>query len=240
MDESDQPVKGATASFVWTDMSPQGSSAAEVESDGSGSFSLEGVQGKRLQVRVSKKGYYPNPNNSFSFEFAAFFEQNYYKPDRENPVIFRLRKAGEVPKDLLVRESLIGIVPNGTAQPIDLRTAQKASFGDVEISIIRSGSVNGKKYSWSTAIKRINGTGLIESDAPFMFEAPEEGYVPQYSYQFDARSSNWQNQLRKKYYVRSADGSIHASLEIKFMPKYQEGAAARIRFFVNLDWFTKS
>lgn len=233
LDENGHPVAGATASFIWTDMSPQGSSTAEAVSDGAGHFSLEGVQGKRLQVRVSKEGYYTDPTNTFSFEYAAFFEQNYYEPNPENPILFRLRKMGDVPTDLLVRESLIGITPNGTALPIDLRAARKGSPGDVAVSITRSGPEEGKRYNWSVAIAGINGAGLIESDAPFMFEAPEEGYLRQYNYQFEAGSSDWQSQLRKKYYARSSDGKIYASLEIKFMPKYQDGAAARIRFFVN-------
>lgn len=233
IDENGHPVAGATASFIWTDMSLKGSSTAELVSDGLGLFSLESVRGKRLQVRVSKEGYYTNPKNAFSFEYAAFFETNYHEPDREDPVVFRLRKVGEVPKDLLVRESLIGLMSNGTAQPIDLRRASKGSSGDMAISITRSDPKEGKKFDWSVAITGINGAGLIESDEPFMFEAPSEGYLPQYSYQFEASSPDWKNQLRKKYFVRSGDGRVYASLEINFMPRYQRGAAARVRFFVN-------
>lgn len=233
VDENDRPVAGAMAFFIWTDMSPRGSSTAKSVSDGSGFFSLEGVRGKRLQVRVSKTGYYSNPNNQFSFEYAAFFEKNYHNPNRKMPIIFRLRKIGKISKDLLVRESLIGINPDGTEQSIDLRTGGKGFPGDVKISITRGNSKGGRRYDWSVDITGVNGAGLIESNDPFMFEAPSEGYLEQYHYQFEASSPDWQSQLRKKYYVRSEVGKVYASLEIKFMPKYQKGAAVRVRFFVN-------
>jgi hypothetical protein len=233
VDENSQPVPGATASFVWTDMSAQGTSTAESVSDRQGLFLLDGLQGKRLQVRVKKDGYYTNPQNPFTFEYAAFFEPNYHKPDRDNPVIFRLRKKGDVPKELIVRESLIGITPNGSPHSIDLRTARKASPGDIVISITRAAPKDVRKYDWSLTIEGVNGAGLIESNEQFMFEAPEEGYLTQYNYQFDVNSPNWQNQLRRNYFVRSGDGRVYARIEIKAMPKYQDSAAARVLFFVN-------
>jgi hypothetical protein len=233
VDESDHPVAEATASLIWTDMSAQGTSKAKSVSDLRGLFSLEGVQGKRLQVRVNKDGYYSNPQNPFTFEYAAFFEPNYHKPDRDKPVIFRLRKKGDVSKELIVRESLIGITPNGSLHYIDLRTAQKASNGDIAISITRAARRDAGKYDWSLTIEGVNGAGLIESNEEFMFEAPEEGYLAHYKYRFDVNSPDWQNQLRRNYFVRSGDGSVYARIEVKAMPKYQDSAAVRVRFFVN-------
>ena len=233
VDEDGQPVSGTTASFIWTDMSAQGTSTIESVSDHQGLFVLDGVQGKRLQVRVKKDGYYTNADNPLSFEYAAFFEPNYHNPDRQNPVIFRLRKKGDVTKELIVRESLIGITPNGSPHPIDLRTAEKASPGDIAISITRSAPKDVRKYEWSLTIAGVDGAGLIESTEQFMFEAPKEGYLTQYSYRFDVNSPHWQNQLRRKYFVRSADGRFYARVEIKAMPQFQNSAAARVLFFVN-------
>ena len=51
VDEDGQPVSGATASFIWTDMSAKGTSTVESVSDQQGLFLLDAVQGKRLQVR---------------------------------------------------------------------------------------------------------------------------------------------------------------------------------------------
>ena len=70
LDEINQPVGGATVKFTWTDLSPAGSSSAEVLSDGSGSFALTGKQGKRLVVdSVTKEGYYLSKiENQFSYD----------------------------------------------------------------------------------------------------------------------------------------------------------------------------
>lgn len=235
LDESDRPVAQASASFMWTDMSAKGTSTAEALSDASGLFSLTGVQGKLLQVRVKKDGYYSYQTNPLGFEYAAFFEPHYYQPNANNPVVFRLRKAGEIPKELVARETMMGIAPTGQAHYINLRTTRKSSEAqaDIAIRITRTASKEQKRYDWSAAIEGVNGAGLIESDDEFMFEAPKEGYQSAYTYEFDQSSPDWKNNLRKKYYVTGDGGQLFGRLEIEFMPKYQNTGAIAVRFFVN-------
>lgn len=235
VDENGLPVAGATASFIWTDMSPHGSSTAEAVSDGAGLFGLQGVKGKRMQVRVNKEGYYSNPNNVFSFEYAAFFESNYHEPDAKKPVVFRLRKQGGIPKELVVRETMMGIEPNGTPHFIDLGTTRKsgADTGDISVRIKRTAPKEQKRYDWSAVIEGVNGAGLIESGDEFMFEAPKDGYQSGYTYEFIQSSPDWKNNLRKQYYVMGEGGKMFGRLEVEFMPKYQNTAALAIRFFVN-------
>ncbi len=235
VDQNDQPLEGVKVIFQWTDMSAKGTSEKTVYSDMAGRFDLTGVSGKNLGViQVYKDGYYRmNKGVQVGFEYAAFFEPTFHQPDSNNPVLFRLRKAGEIPSELIVRESLIGLPANGAPQTIDLRTGSKVAAGDVRISVTRGEPNEAKRYDWSIQIEGANGSGLIESEDEFMFEAPEEGYLPEYSYRFDAGSPDWQGEVRKNYYVRSGNGTDYARLEIKFMPRYQQNAAARIRFFVN-------
>src|SRR5437867_4251098 len=58
VDESNQPVGGATVNFGWNDLSEQGRSTGQATSDAAGLFSLVNHSGKRLIVAVKKEGYY--------------------------------------------------------------------------------------------------------------------------------------------------------------------------------------
>ncbi len=235
IDEKGSPVAGATASFLWTDMSSEGTSSLQATTDDSGRFSLENAKGKRLQVRVTKNDYYTSANNSYSFEYAAFFEENYHLPDPDNPVVFWLRKKGDVPQELTVRRTLMGIKPTGEAHYIDLTTTRKPGDGrgDIAISITRTAAADVKQYDWSASIEGVNGAELLESTDEFMFEAPEAGYKRSYSYQFASSDPSWKNQTRRKYFMRARNGKIYGRLEISFIPKYRDSGAIDIKFFVN-------
>ena len=150
VDQDDQPVEGAKVVLQWTDMSAKGTSERTIFTDSAGRFQLTGVSGKRLGVtQVFKDGYYrANKGMQTSFEYAAFFEPDYHQPDANNPVVFRLRKAGEVPSELMVRESLIGLPANGAAQTIDLRTGNKVAAGDVRLSVTRGEPNEDRRYDW--------------------------------------------------------------------------------------------
>lgn len=235
VDEDCNPVGGATAKCIWTDLSSKGTSTAEVTSDARGLFSLTGKTGKFLEVRVRKNGYYSYLSNRFSFEYAAFFESNYHQPDANNPVVFRLRKQGEIPKELVARETMMGIAPTGQPHYIDLRTTRKSSEAQAAIAvrITRTAPKEQKRYDWSASIEGVNGAGLIESEDEFMFEAPQDGYKPAYSYRFAEGSPDWENKLKRKYYVTAEGGQVYGRLEVEFFPKYQNAAAIAVRFIVN-------
>ena len=94
MDESNHPVAGAAASFIWNDLSPTGTSRDSTTSDNAGNFKLENKTGKGLSISVSKDGFYTPPSERIvSFEYAYPPDQA-FKPDSNNPIIFHLRKKG--------------------------------------------------------------------------------------------------------------------------------------------------
>lgn len=237
IDQDNLPIGGVEIVFQWTDTSFHGTSKKSVFSKPNGTFELTSVIGKRLGIiQIFKEGYYlVQKNTKTSFEYAAFYEPNYHEPDANNPVVFRLKRQGEVPKALVVRETLMGITPNGAPQFIDLETTRKSTLetGDISICIRRIAPKEQKEYDWSASINGTQDAGLIESEDEFMFEAPEDGYQPGYTYKFDQNSSDWRNSLRKKYYVRANHGQLFGRLEIEFIPKYQDTAAIHIQFYIN-------
>lgn len=111
IDQSNQPVGGVEIVFQWTDLSNNGTTEQTVLSSADGRFSLIAVTGKNLGIiRMFKEGYYRvRQGTQANFEYAAFFEPHYHQPDASKPVVFRLRKAGEISKELIALSSRRGL-----------------------------------------------------------------------------------------------------------------------------------
>src|SRR5208282_1611522 len=119
VDESNAPVSGASVHFQWNDLSPKGTSDADVTSDNNGFFSLKERHGKYLFVTVSKEGYYSSGNSRGSgFEYANPYD-GLFTPDVGNPIVFHLRKKGQC-EPLIHGEKLFGFETNGTVRYLDL------------------------------------------------------------------------------------------------------------------------
>ncbi|MDQ3566314.1 MAG: carboxypeptidase-like regulatory domain-containing protein [Pseudomonadota bacterium] len=162
IDESGNPVEAARVRFQWNDASPAGTAYAETASDARGRFSLGGVHGKVLQVKVTKEGYRALKHRT-DFEYAAFFERNYHRPEPDNPVIFRLRKMG-VPEQLITRQTLYGVKPDGTRNYINLMTGAKKAgdppVGDLAVSITRATTVT-QPFDWAVVFEGVGSARLM-------------------------------------------------------------------------------
>jgi hypothetical protein len=170
LDQEGKPVAGATADIVWTDMSPEGSSHMQVTSDGAGLFSITGISGKHMTVRVTKEGYLRETSKGRSaFEFAGFWEPTYYEPDPNNPVIFYLRKKGE-PAELVSSEGKL-VLTFGIPAPIPMPPAT-ANASPINVTVFES---DAKTRKWRARISVDDG-GIVPALEEFPFEAPKEGY----------------------------------------------------------------
>ncbi len=94
LDESGQAVVGAQVKLSWTTLNREGGATETTVSDYDGNFRLLDKSGKSLVVRVSKDGYYTPRRQRISFDYSAFWDADYYEPNPESPVLFRLRKMG--------------------------------------------------------------------------------------------------------------------------------------------------
>jgi hypothetical protein len=177
LDERQLPVTDAVVDFQWNDLSPSGTSKATALSDAQGNFSLEGVNGKRLSVRVKKRGYYTaDRQNRLSFEFADPGEAIYYEPDPNRPVIFHLQKIGKgVP---LIKKSIDAVVaPNGTVTKIELMSGKVSPVGQLEIQAWKPSPPRPlvPHYDWKVTLRLVGG-GFVPAPEQFAFEAPETVY----------------------------------------------------------------
>jgi hypothetical protein len=230
LDENEQPVPGAKVELSWTNLSQAGSSQAQTTTDAQGFFSLLNRTGRNLQVRVSKDAYYTPKRQQISFDYAAFWEANYHKPDPHNPVLFHLRKKnqGEVLSSGEIRPT---VPANGTPVRFDLLNGGRLSpDGQLEIEAV----TNTEKYpprifNWRATIS-VPGGGLIEDNAEFPFEAPEGGYQPSIEFDMPTNAPDWKRLVEKSYFIEFGSPARYGRIQIQLNGASQK---ASVSYWVN-------
>jgi hypothetical protein len=176
VDDTGRPISGASATFSWTDLSPEGTSQKNATTDENGLFSLIGVTGHALSVFVSKEGYkHYYSSNRFSFEYSALASPDrHYEPDSMNPIVFVLRKDRQG-ENLIVRKTLQEKLEQGQIKSFPI------GAGDVFINVERlSGEVtNAHARTWNARVT-VPGGGLSLTTEEFPYEAPENDYTNEF------------------------------------------------------------
>jgi hypothetical protein len=223
VDESNQPIKGASVEFVWSHVwpLPEGTQSTNVVSDHDGLFSLTGVIGSSLGVYVSKAGYYyVRSQNTDDFNFSSFPGMTPFQPDPNNPVFFHLRKKG-VGVNLItskhgVSPYLTIVAPkDGTPVWADLLQGKAGSSGQLEIqSWLNIDQNTHRTKSWRLKLI-IPGGGFVPVQDEFPFEAPESGYQPELEFPQPSSSGNIHFGVSQKlYYVAFGSPRLYGRLEI--------------------------
>jgi hypothetical protein len=181
IDEKGQAVPGADVQFQWTNLSAKGSEKWRMETDSTGLFSIDNVTGKRLVVRVSKSGYYASDSrNRFSFEYANPFEEIFYRPNPNTPVLFYLRQQKPA-IDVTSKSVEMVLAGDGTPLKLDLLSGKISTRGQLEVKAWKPWPPRPMEpsYEWKIMLV-IPGGGFLETHEDFAFEAPETGYEEPY------------------------------------------------------------
>jgi hypothetical protein len=207
VDENDQPVEGAAASFLYNRFSsPAGSFHTNSVSDTNGLFSISGLTGSTLSVDVEKNSYYPVKSaNENHFDYLTHAASQPFAPDANNPIVFHLRKR-KIGAELITSQN--GMRPNltisglkdGSIKRVDFFNHQVGNEGQLELSAIKP-APGQPQSEWSFRLSIPDG-GLLEENDEFPFEAPESGYTPKIDFHFRAGDTNWTTTLQKHFYVK--------------------------------------
>jgi hypothetical protein len=230
VDENEQPVSGASIVAQWSDLSASGATNETTFTDDQGLFSITGKTGRGITIRVSKDGYYTPKRQQISFDYAGFWEADYYEPNPNNPVLFYLRKKnqGEALRSGEIRPT---IPANGTPVRFDLLNGGKASpEGQLEIAAV----TNTEKYpprifDWRATIT-VPGGGLIEYNAEFPFEAPEDGYQPNAEFDMPTNVQDWKRLIEKSYFIKFGSPPRYGRIQIGIDGSSQKAA---VTYWVN-------
>jgi hypothetical protein len=211
IDENSNPVAGASVQFNWTESPMEAlnegpGETAATTSDASGLFELHDKHGPSLNVSVGKDGYYSSRNNAWTFSYAL---NGHFSADPANPVIFHLRKKGVGEKLISVKQNY-RIPRDGTPVGIDLITG-KVTPGGIGNLVVQcwtddAGKSSGQKYDWHCLVT-IPGGGLVLSDEEFLFQAPENGYVPSTEIKMPADRPDWRNDVDLKFFYLLPNGN---------------------------------
>jgi hypothetical protein len=208
VDEATNPVANAQIELSWTDLSLTGNSAAHTTSDINGFFSLEGVTGKNLIVRVSKQGYYAFQPFGLAFNYSG--EAQNFSPDGSKPVIFMLKRKG-LAEPLIHVAGKFSIPKNGQQVDIDLSSGKQVAPGTGSLRVqcwTHDEAVSpGEKYDWRCRIG-INGGSLVISTNDLDFIAPVDGYLPTDEIDMPVSlNEGWSRFAKRRYFFKLRDGT---------------------------------
>ncbi len=245
VDARDQPVPGASIETSWsgTDEKYGGDGVGHriLTSDPNGLFSLTGVEGKGISVRVTKEGYRNSRTwNNGSFEYAGFWEPIFIEPERNHPVVFHLVKR-RVAEPTYHLDGRIIVNPSSLETDLDLlsKPVQKDIPSDLHVRITRAPDASHEKpFDWKVVIVGTNGSELTESNEEFMTLAPNEGYRASIEQEHKSGRSNQWGKMR--FYVRNTARGFYAAVELEVAPFYpfagKNGAGLMIVATINPNY----
>ena len=237
VDENHQPISGASTFYSVASLSFKGSPTLQgPATDNAGLFSITGKYGPSLSVRVEHPGYYPTDSADQKIEYA---KREYMPgkappppPSKDHPRVFVLKKKG-VSEPLLHHEDVRTQLPfDGIPVTVNLKTG-RVSPGDEAITIsLRS---TGDKlplntfhpFDWSATIQ-VSGGGLRERSDPLDFQAPADGYLPQFEVEMPVSRDAWQSSVEKDFFV-SFDSGHYARIHLN-LSGYKGRCIAEIFF----------
>lgn len=202
IDEREESVAGADVMFLWSDLSPSGTSRAHTTSDQHGLFAFVGERGRGLSVQVSKPGYYTQRKGvRFNFDIAEDDAPQGSEGSKDQPAVFRLRKRGPgtalVSSQHGIRSHLaVGFPMDGAPVKVDL-LRRAVGDGPLELRQVKPDFSDAHPGSdWSFRMEMESG-GFLEHDDEFPHEAPEGGYTPVIECVFRAGQADWSPVLRR-------------------------------------------
>lgn len=236
VDESNNPIEGASISFSWRNLSPDEHNVSAT-SDNNGFFSLTSQTGNRLEVTVSKKGYYSSGNARYSAYEYANPAIGLFKPDSNNPVVFHLRKKG-VGVNLITSQH--GIYPDlqihiprdGASIAVDLLQKKVSDSGQIQFAEMKPEFKDWKQATnWSFRME-IPAGGFVGENDEFQFAAPEEGYQSVVRFNFQQGQPNWTTDINTNYYIKFGNPPLYGHLHIQTGISY---GGAILTYVINPD-----
>jgi hypothetical protein len=221
VDEANNAVSDATVNYSCNDTSLTGTSYYHMQSDANGLFAFKGIQGKLLEVDVSKEGYYSYDAHGQFFYYAG--ENHNFAPDQANPVIFRLRKKGEganlIKSDFPAFAHIAQLKHDGTSVGLDLFEGQQVAgdAGQLKLEFWRDlAEKNPKIFNWKLQLT-IPGGGFVATTEQFPFIAPDNGYTSVLVFDMQTNNPNWQGNVKANYYLQLPNGK-YGRMSFEFLP----------------------
>ncbi len=228
IDQFGEPVAGAKVTLIWSAMG--GTQGKEVFTRNDGKFELTDAKGKGVSVEILKDGYLRTKASYGSFEYAAFFEDNFHVPDRGKPVIFRLQKLTAA--EPMYKFSTTGrVLLDGTPLMLNVATG-KTGTGDLSFSIQLGTGRGAGGPDYTLTVQGNGGAALVLSSDEFLFSAPESGYQNVLTLKQVATDPNYRDAQKLRFYVKTSAAKYAAvQVEIDIREKTQNAGFFAIVYY---------
>jgi hypothetical protein len=219
VDESDNPVPGARASYrgnsLDATLTQEASNEGAVTSDQRGIFKIEGLYGIGLMIEVTHPDYYSYPTNSTGFDVRSLPRKGFFSDNEEQAEVFRMHHKG-APVPLLKHSGGLHTPADGTVASFPFRGATSSE-------IIGQGRVSGWKkpadpqtdghYDWAVEISIPEG-GIAESADYFGFVAPQEGYSETFRISMSKNDPDWKSHVEKGLFFKLPNHFVRAKVSV--------------------------
>ena len=211
LDGEGNPIEGAKADIVpWQSLTGL-VQHNEKTTDAKGLFSITGIHGMRLNVTVSKEGYYQPPQASQIIGYVKGLDNYNPRPNPNDPEVFVLRKKGITEPLIMHSFYQSEIAKDGTPTNLDLQTGKETVGADaVQIQIwTKDAGVpkNGHHpYPWKACISVLGGGMQPRTGDGYNFQAPSSGYLSEEVIDMLPNDPKWSSQITKEYWFHFADG----------------------------------
>jgi len=178
LDERDQPVSQAEVEFMNGDTPDGNWTWKKTLADSNGAFVLQGIRGRRLDIKIRKSGYYTISDSRRNFTYAGYHPgKALFIPDPDNPVVFRLRKNGEA-AELIHRSDQVLFNLDETERSFSFydHSRRRDQSDYVIIRPVDRGRINSRgKHVLDLELSTPKGGIQLRTDK-FQFVAPTNGY----------------------------------------------------------------
>lgn len=236
LDQNNNTVDGASVEVHISHFSPDineyfcAIKEISIRTDKTGLFSVEKERGENIYINgISKPGYeyILQQNTNRSFEYFNHGIQKPFVPDKNNPIIFRLRKQKDA---TFLLENIdwnchISSNESGTARGYDFirqthvrNLAKPVLNGEPLVcDILGKATFNTNDAKWTVVLAPGNTNGGIIASDQLLYEAPQNGYQLEYVFVPEDRKP------KPKYiYLRSRDPAIYTRIEITHVTAIKE------------------
>lgn len=210
VDEKGLPVPGAIVKMRVADKPWTNGTLYERLSDEKGLFTITGINGAELFVKVAKDGYRQTNTSRKSIRYAGPPLNTIESiPTRDTPVLFVLNKQGVPAALIYISERPIKVAKNGSPVEVSLKTGRLVPPGQgdllVEVWTEEARRDSEGRYPWRCRLS-VPGGGLLEQADPQTFEAPVEGYLE--TAEIASSQERWSSRSEKFYFVALRNGSF--------------------------------
>lgn len=226
LDQYGKPVSEAEITYSINNRILKTPTRKRITTDETGYFNYS-IRASSSYISAEKNGYYSDSRSRI----------NLISPG-DKTITLILNKAGKT-ESLRLSSKGIKLMRNGTPVGVNLRKVSKSDISSADI-VVRAkkdndGSVfNGEVDPWSWRCEiMVPGGGIVlrESEDPYDFKAPEDGYQETFVYEKRKEMKGWTSKVKDEFYVKLAD-STYTLIEFYFT-SFNEDPYMKIKSYYN-------